>query len=61
MQNVTNGTKIAPFLSNVQIIKEPFMEYIEIGVVLYLSVLVIIARTNSKKVARQMKKLSVDR
>jgi hypothetical protein len=37
------------------------MEYIEIGVVLYLSVLVIIARTNSKKVARQMKKFSVNR
>lgn len=37
------------------------MEFIEIGVILYLSILVIIARTNSKKVARQMKKLSVNR
>lgn len=37
------------------------MEYIEIGVILYLSILVIIARTNSKKVARQMKKLNVNR
>jgi hypothetical protein len=37
------------------------MEYIEIGVVIYLSVLVLIARTNSKKVAKKMKKLSVNR
>ncbi len=37
------------------------MEYIEIGVVLYLSVLVLIARTNSKKVAKQMRKLSVNK
>ncbi len=37
------------------------MEYIEIGVVLYLSVLVIIARTNTKKVERQMKKFSINR
>jgi hypothetical protein len=37
------------------------MEYIEIGVVLYLSLLVFIARTNSKKVARQMKKLNINR
>ena len=37
------------------------MEYIEIGVVLYLSVLIIIARTNSKKVAKQMRKLSVNK
>ena len=37
------------------------MAYIEIGVIIYLSILIIIARTNSKKVARQMKKLSIDR
>lgn len=37
------------------------MEYIEIAVVLYLSILVIIARTNSKKVTRQMKKFNIDR
>ncbi len=37
------------------------MEYIEIGVVLYLSILVLIARTNSKKVAKQMRKISVNK
>ena len=58
---MTDGTKIAHFLSNVQIKQEPYMEYIEIGVVLYLSILVLIARTNSKKVARQMKKFNIDR